>query len=71
MSVKRKAAILKALDVCGTDDGCDGCPYLGGPCDMPFIEYVKLPVHLICDIRTEMYEPDSPWEYDPEGAPVS
>ena len=66
MSVKRKQAIGYALDHCGKDGACDGCPYLGGPCDMPFIEYVKLPVHLLEDIRAEMYEPESPWLNAPD-----
>jgi len=64
MSVKRKQAVGYALDHCGKEGGCDECPYLGGPCDMPFIEYVTLPVHLLEDIRAEMYEPESPWKYE-------
>jgi len=65
MSVKRKAAILSAIDKCGKQD-CDNCPYLGGACDMPFIEYITLPVHLLTDIKMELMEPESSWENDPD-----
>ena len=67
MSIKRKAAVAQAIKCCGQEDkDCNNCPYLGGACDMPFIEFVMLPVHLLEDIRAEMYEPDSPWENDPD-----
>ena len=68
MSKVRRAAIGKALECCARENpDCNSCPYLGGPCDMPYVEYVTLPVHLLSDIRAEMYEPDSPWENDPAG----
>lgn len=67
MSVARKAAIKTALKCCGKEDtDCNKCPYLGGPCDQPFIEFVMLPVFLLEDIRAEMFEPESPWENDPD-----
>lgn len=67
MSVKRKAALASALKQCGRDDcECCDCPYLGGACDMPFIEYVTLPVHLLKDMKAELFEPESPWENDPD-----
>lgn len=70
MSVKRKAALLHAAEFCGTEGGCDQCPYLGGPCDMPFIEYVRLPVHVLKDLRTELLEPETPWMFEPDDKTV-
>ena len=65
MSVKRKAAIAQALKCCGKEDtDCDNCPYLGGPCDQPFLEFVRLPVFLLEDIKTELFEPAAPWPWE-------
>ena len=66
MKEKRRIAVEHALKYCGKEGGCDQCPYLGGPCDMPFVEVIRLPVHVLEDIRAELYEPDSPWMNGPD-----
>ena len=65
MNAKRRAAVIQALTCCGKENtDCDNCPYLGGPCDIPFLKLIQIPAFLWEDIKAEMCESSIPWPWE-------